>query len=84
MVMTFNCHILAGQSFGTGKRPGVQTKKRKHSESNDDGLVEKRVSVQSPVQVPTGMLLLSNTLIKFISALAKDSISYINLSCNVY
>ncbi|KAL8115038.1 hypothetical protein AgCh_021750 [Apium graveolens] len=46
---------LIGQSVSTGKKPGGSTKKRKHNESNDCGLVDKRVSVHSPVQLPTGM-----------------------------
>lgn len=71
--MTFHCHIFVGQSLSTGKKPGGSTKKRKHNESNDCGLVEKRVSVQSPVQLPTGLLLLSGTLVKFISTLARVS-----------
>ncbi|KAF1001992.1 hypothetical protein AG4045_004234, partial [Apium graveolens] len=41
------------QSVSTGKKPGGSTKKRKHNESNDCGLVDKRVSVHSPVQLPT-------------------------------
>ncbi|XP_017234227.1 high mobility group B protein 10 isoform X1 [Daucus carota subsp. sativus] len=45
---------LTGQSFSSGKKSGGLTKKRKHSEGNDDSLVEKRASVQSPAHLPTG------------------------------
>ncbi|KAK1374051.1 putative high mobility group B protein 11 [Heracleum sosnowskyi] len=44
---------LTGQSLSTGKKSGGPTKKRKPNESNDCGRAAKRVSVQSPVQLPT-------------------------------